>query len=145
MIVDDNFFNLLPLELILRETFGIKTDKALNGQEAVTKFINYNLQKYCECGVRYKLVLMDLNMPIMDGYKASREILRLHKLYLEEETKQNPIPPKNAGSGESSDIIARGAQNNPLYIVAVTAFVNEENINHCYESGMSEVIHKPLS
>ena len=31
LIVDDNFFNLLPLELILRETFGILTDKALNG------------------------------------------------------------------------------------------------------------------
>lgn len=87
MIVDDNFFNLLPLELILRETFGIKTDKALNGQEAVMKFINYNLQKDCDCGLRYKLVLMDLNMPIMDGYKATTEILRMHKLYLEEETK----------------------------------------------------------
>ncbi len=87
MIVDDNFFNLLPLELILRETFGIKTDKALNGQEAVMKFINYNLQKDCDCGLRYKLVLMDLNMPIMDGYKATIEILRMHKLYLEEETK----------------------------------------------------------
>jgi CheY-like chemotaxis protein len=47
LIVDDNFFNLLPLELILRETFGIQTDKALNGQEAVMKFANYNLQKDC--------------------------------------------------------------------------------------------------
>lgn len=47
LIVDDNFFNLIPLELILRETFGIHTDKALNGQEAVLKFARYNLQKDC--------------------------------------------------------------------------------------------------
>jgi CheY-like chemotaxis protein len=87
LIVDDNFFNLIPLELILRETFGIHTDKALNGQEAVMKFTHYNLQKDCQCGIRYKLVLMDLNMPIMDGYKATKEILRMHKLYMEEEMK----------------------------------------------------------
>ena len=72
LIVDDNFFNLIPLELILRETFGLNSDKALNGQEAVMKFANHNIQeKPCRCGVRYRLVLMDLNMPVMDGYEAT--------------------------------------------------------------------------
>ena len=31
LIVDDNSFNLIPLELILRETFKLKIDKAYNG------------------------------------------------------------------------------------------------------------------
>jgi CheY-like chemotaxis protein len=42
--------------------------------------VRYNIQKTCQCGTRYKLILMDLNMPVMDGYKASREIIRMHKL-----------------------------------------------------------------
>jgi hypothetical protein len=32
LIVDDNMFNLIPLELILTENFRIRIDKALNGQ-----------------------------------------------------------------------------------------------------------------
>ena len=69
MIVDDNMFNLIPLELILREMFGLTVDKAFNGLEAVNLY-NKNLLKNC-CDIRYKLVLMDLNMPIMDGYDST--------------------------------------------------------------------------
>lgn len=69
LIVDDNMFNLIPLELILKEMFNIQVDKALNGLEAANMF-EKNLQKTC-CDVHYKLVLMDLNMPIMDGYEST--------------------------------------------------------------------------
>lgn len=31
LIVDDNVFNLIPLELLLEEHFGLKCDKAMNG------------------------------------------------------------------------------------------------------------------
>ncbi len=75
LIVDDNMFNIIPLEYILSDSFQIKSDKALNGQEAVAAF-SRNLNKAC-CGVRYKMVLMDLNMPIMDGYEATTNILSL--------------------------------------------------------------------
>lgn len=45
LIVDDNLFNLIPLELILKEFCGgIKCDKALNGEEAVNLF-KKNLQQ----------------------------------------------------------------------------------------------------
>ena len=71
--MDDNFFNLVPLELILRETFQLTVDKAQNGLDAVNKVRN-DINKKC-CNVRYKLILMDLNMPVMDGFRATQEIL----------------------------------------------------------------------
>jgi len=73
LIVDDNMFNLIPLELILKEMFGLTVDKAFNGQEAVMMF-DKSMCKTC-CEHKYKLILMDLNMPIMDGYEATQQIL----------------------------------------------------------------------
>ncbi len=77
LIVDDNMFNLIPLELILKERFQITVDRALHGQEAVDMF-ERNVSKKC-CDVRYKLVLMDLQMPIKDGYDATADILKLFR------------------------------------------------------------------
>ena len=80
MIVDDNMFNLIPLELILREFCGgLACDKAVNGLDAVTKF-KKNLEQAAESGLpvqcttcgspqlpvrngnipSYRLVLMDI-------------------------------------------------------------------------------------
>ncbi len=38
VIVDDYLFNLIPLELLLKEKFNIKADMAMNGQEAADMF-----------------------------------------------------------------------------------------------------------
>ena len=67
-------FNLIPLELILKEMFQITVDKAMNGQEAVNMY-SENLKKTC-CNTKYKLILMDLNMPLMDGYEATNRLLK---------------------------------------------------------------------
>ena len=32
-----------------------------------------------------------------------------------------------------------------MFVVAVTAFVNEENIDKCYKVGMAEVLQKPVN
>jgi two-component system sensor histidine kinase/response regulator len=66
-------FNLIPLELLLKVKFNIIVDMAMNGQEAVEMF-KKNHMKTC-CDVRYKIVFMDINMPIMDGYQATSHIL----------------------------------------------------------------------
>ena len=63
LIVEDNLMNMLIAEEFLGR-WGMKLDKAANGQEAVDKAKERD----------YDLILMDLHMPVMDGYEASKII-----------------------------------------------------------------------
>ena len=63
LVVDDNAINLLVATNLLKK-IGLQYDKAENGCEAVEKF-NHN---------HYDLVLMDLKMPVMDGFEATQII-----------------------------------------------------------------------
>lgn len=65
LIVEDNIINQKVLTNILK-TSGITMGIANNGQEAVL-MLRKDVKKY-------ELVLMDINMPIMDGYKATEAI-----------------------------------------------------------------------
>lgn len=54
----------------------IEIDVAWNGQEAVELY-EKNLVKECnnsECKRLYKLIIMEIGMPVKDGYEASKEI-----------------------------------------------------------------------
>ena len=54
---------------------SLVTDEAENGQMAVEKVM---ARASSDCGCpNYKLIIMDLNMPVMDGYQASLEISHL--------------------------------------------------------------------
>jgi PAS domain S-box-containing protein len=64
LVVDDNVMNRMVATLILKE-FGVLISEAEDGEEAV----NYLKSNYCD------LVLMDLQMPVSNGYNAS-EIIR---------------------------------------------------------------------
>lgn len=63
LLVEDNLMNVLVAQKYL-ERWGATIDVALNGQEALEK-LDVN---------RHQLVLMDLHMPIMDGYKAAAKM-----------------------------------------------------------------------
>ena len=53
---------------MLIETLGnYKCDTAVNGQEAIDKALKKNKKN----GSTYKLIIMDLNMPVMDGRQAT--------------------------------------------------------------------------
>ena len=63
-------------------------------------------------------------MPILDGYQASELILKDFK-------ERNP-----SGSYPNDD---------KLTIIAVTAYINDQSVKHCYDKGITEVIHKPVN
>jgi len=65
LLVEDNLTNQ-EIILGLLEESGIGIDVAQNGQEAVTLYI--------ENPTSYELILMDIQMPVMDGYEATKLI-----------------------------------------------------------------------
>ena len=68
LIVDDNTTNLFVMSSMISK-MSVSFEEAHNGEEAVIKFKEGN----------YRLVLMDINMPIMNGYEASKKIKELQK------------------------------------------------------------------
>jgi CheY-like chemotaxis protein len=106
LIVDDNVFNLNVLESMLKK-MHISCLKAINGQEAI-KVVKESQNR--KCCVPLKLVLMDCNMPVMDGYQATEEIVSLFN------------------SHEISKII----------VIGVTAYTSTEHLENCMKSGMQE-------
>ncbi len=73
LVVDDNRINQKILLHVLSRS-GMEIETANDGQEAVTKILNPEKQ--------YDMVLMDINMPVMDGYAATATI-RKHSAYKE--------------------------------------------------------------
>jgi PAS domain S-box-containing protein len=69
LIVEDNNSSFLLLKSYMEST-GIKILRAGNGEEAV---------KMCEVNPDIELVLMDIQLPIMDGYKATSLIKEMRK------------------------------------------------------------------
>jgi CheY-like chemotaxis protein len=67
LLVEDQKYNLLVLKKML-ERMGITVISAENGQEALD---------ICNANTSFDLVLMDLKMPVMDGYHAMKEIKKM--------------------------------------------------------------------
>ena len=115
LVVDDNSFNILAVKLMLKDKFNLDIHEALDGKFAVEMF-NQAIQNPCRCPNRaYKIIFMDLSMPIMSGQDASRHILELQ--------------------GEQD--LTR--------IVALTAFTNSKTHEECGIIGIKKLIKKPLS
>ncbi len=67
LLVDDNQMNLFVLGSYLKGT-GIKANIAYNGKEAIESIIQKTKSSCCK---GYKVVYMDINMPVMDGVEAT--------------------------------------------------------------------------
>ena len=83
LLVDDDEFVLKTSKNILK-SFKLEADFASDGQECLNK-IKEKQKKNCNCSKnKYKLVLMDITMPVMDGIEAAKNIQKMideNKLY----------------------------------------------------------------
>ena len=105
LLVEDNPANLRVTQALL-ETLGCQVSTAMNGIEAVAAYRR----------ARYDLVLMDCQMPEMDGYRATGQIRRM-------ETDLGYVTP----------------------IVALTAHAMDGSRAQCLDAGMDDQLSKPLT
>jgi CheY-like chemotaxis protein/nitrogen-specific signal transduction histidine kinase len=106
LLVEDIEINR-EIVLALLEPTGLEITCAENGAEA--------LRIYGEAPSRYDLIFMDVHMPEMDGYEATRRIRAL-------------------GAPEAAAVV----------IIAMTANVFREDVEKCLDAGMNDHIGKPL-
>ncbi len=106
LVAEDNRVNQ-KLMMALLGNEGYEIDLAVNGKEAV------NLYRKKP----FDLILMDMQMPVMDGFQATREIRKLEK-----------------DKGERH-----------VLIFALTASDDPKEIQGAYTAGVDEVLRKPLN
>ena len=106
LVVEDNPVNRQVIEAMLRK-LKLEVECVENGETAVAAVIG---------GARPDLVLMDVQMPVMDGLEATMRIRRW-----EGETGQPRLP-----------------------IIALTAGAFEEDRDRCIASGMDGYLAKPI-
>ncbi len=107
LLAEDNDLNLEIAEFLLQNA-GLRTTAARNGQEAVTLFA-------ASAPGTFDAILMDVMMPQLDGYEATRAIRALDR-------------PDAAAI--------------PIFAMTANAFT--EDRRRAYESGMNEHLTKPL-
>jgi CheY-like chemotaxis protein len=103
LVVDDNLVNQRVVSRML-ERLGCRAETVANGLEAVEAVSRGG----------YDAVLMDCQMPVLDGYDASRRIRKL------------------AGSGSQ------------VPILALTASALADERQHCLDAGMNDFLSKPV-
>lgn len=76
LIVDDDDFNRMALQTMLKR-FSLSADEAKNGLIAVEKV----LLRFSKCQIckTYKLIIMDVDMPQLNGYEATHQITQFIK------------------------------------------------------------------
>lgn len=106
LLVEDNEVNLKVAEKLI-QYIGYPFDFAMNGQEALEK-VKIN---------RYRMILMDCQMPVMDGYRATAKI-RDYEL-------------------------AAGLNRTPILAMTANAMLGDRE--KCLDAGMDDYMSKPLN
>lgn len=111
LIVDDEIMNIITHSKYL-ESFGLPYEIAKNGAEAVQI-----VKEYAKRLEYFSVILMDCNMPILNGFEATERIRELIK----------------------NKIITN------VHIIAITANCSIHDIDDCLKKGMDSFLGKPVS
>ncbi|KAJ3531957.1 hypothetical protein NM208_g8650 [Fusarium decemcellulare] len=108
LLVDDNHINLKILSAYMKK-LQLPYDTALNGKEAV--------DQYMQSPHSYVCILLDISMPVMDGFEATRQIRAF----------------------ESEHGVEKG-----VLILALSGLASEEAQREAYGSGFDLFLLKPV-
>ena len=71
LLIDDDMFNLISLKSLLTKMSPGKIDLAFNGKLGIEKVEMKLRNKCCNTCSGFKIIIMDINMPEMDGFEAT--------------------------------------------------------------------------
>ena len=104
--MEDNPTNQV-VALGMLKKMGMSVDLATNGEEALAALAS----------TTFDIVLMDLQMPVMDGFEATRQI-------------RSP---------------ASNVRNRGIPVIAMTAHATQDDRERCLGAGMDDFVRKPFS
>jgi PAS domain S-box-containing protein len=128
LLAEDDPTNQKVASNILKK-FGYLADAVNNGQEVLSA-----LEKDS-----YDIVLMDIQMPVMDGYAATARIRRL-----ELESLRTGSSDKNPGDGSAS-CFPYLEKSKRIPIIAMTAHAMKGDREKCIAAGMDDYTPKPIN
>jgi signal transduction histidine kinase/CheY-like chemotaxis protein/HPt (histidine-containing phosphotransfer) domain-containing protein len=120
LLAEDNITNQ-KVALNTLKKFGYNADVVKNGKEALEA-----IKK-----ISYDIVLMDCQMPVMDGYEATNEIRKWEKTL-------------EHGTADRSDSNLESERLKRIPIIAMTAHALKGDREKCIDAGMNDYIAKPI-
>ena len=131
LIVEDNIINQ-KVAIRMVDKLGYQSTAVGNGQEAIHALAKQN----------YALILMDCQMPIMDGFEATRRIREAETL--QTSASQHQALADNTSLQLTNDQLQMPVPPPHIPIIALTANAMQGDRTHCLEIGMDDYLAKPI-